>query len=231
MKKLIGTVVGVGMAIFVWAQDNENRYAQPELPGDLMIDFGFNFLYDAPPEMDETFFGSRTFGIYYSQRVQLNDYFTINPGIGFTAEKIRFGEPLNFQENDEGLIVFDTLRDFGSIRNNKLAVNYLEIPLEFRYYPLRTIGGEGLFIGVGGIFGLRVESHTKIKYTLNQEDRAQKLRAKFGLENLRYGIQARIGLRGIHVFGKYYFSDLFGTSPIEGSNPRFWTLGINVSGF
>ncbi len=233
MKKLIGTVVGMSLAILALAQDNDNksRYAQPELPGELLIDFGFNVLYDDPPQMEENFFNSRTFGVYYKHMISLNDYLTINPGLGFTAEKLKFNEEINFQEDMDGNIVYDTLRGFGSIRNNKLAMNYIELPLEFRYYPLRTVSGEGLFFGVGGMLGFRVESHTKIKYTLNNEDRAQKLRAAFGLEDLRYGIQARIGLRGIHVFGKYYFSDLFGTSPVQGTNPRFWSFGLSISGF
>ncbi|MEM9325402.1 MAG: outer membrane beta-barrel protein [Bacteroidota bacterium] len=234
MKKLIGTIVGVGIAVLALAQEaqeSKNRYAQPELPGDLMIDFGFNIMTDAPPEMGVNFFPSRTFGIYYIQKFKLNDYFTFNAGLGLTAEKLAFEEELNFQEDDDGMISFDTLTDFGSIRSNKLAINYLELPVEFRYYPFRTVDGEGLFVGVGGIFGFRMESHTKVKYTLEQENRVQKLRADFGLSDLRYGLQVRVGLRGIHAFGKLYFSDLFSETPVEGFNPNFWTFGVSISGF
>ncbi len=92
---------------------------------------------------------------------------TFNPAIGITAEKLRLDNNLNFQTTTDNSIVFDTLRNRGDLRTNKIAINYLEIPFELKYYPTRTVDGEGMFLSIGGILGARIESHTKIKYDFN----------------------------------------------------------------
>lgn len=223
-------------AVLAVAQGStDSRYAQPELPGSLMIDIGMNVMQDAPDLMDINVFNSRSVGIYYSQTFKISNRLTFVPAIGITAEKWRFDNRSNFQLDDEGLVVFDTLTNRGGLRTNKLAINYLDLPFELRFYPWKTVGGEGLFVGVGGIVGARIESHTKIKYdAADQSRRAEKLRDTFGLERFRFGVQGRIGLNGIHVFMKYYLSDLFESSeavPGGMATPSQLTFGINISGF
>lgn len=234
MNKIIGTGLCLFIAFFSMAQGSEdNRYAQPELPGSIMIDVGMNTMLGAPDEMDINVFNSRSVGVYYSHVFKMGSRFTFVPAIGITAEKWRLDNNSNFQLDDENLVVFDTLQNRGSLRTNKLAVNYIDIPLELRFYPWKTIGGEGLFIGVGGIIGTRIEAHTKIKYDADQTRRAEKLRDTFGLERLRFGLQGRIGLNGIHIFAKYYLTDLFesGAAPGGTATPNQLTFGINISGF
>ncbi len=231
MNKLI--LAGFLIIISMSAMAQKDRYAQPELPGDLMIDVGMTFLRDEPTEMPLQNFNSRSVGIYYSHYFKLTDRITFNPAIGITAEKLRLDNSSNFQADSDNSIVFDTLRNRGDLRTNKLAINYLEIPFEFRYYPKPTVDGEGFFISVGGILGARIESHTKIKYDFNNVRRTEKLRDRFGLEDFRFGAQARVGLRGIHLFAKYYFTDVFrpGQAPGGEASPGILTFGINFSGF
>lgn len=236
MNKFIGTGLCLIWAVFAMAQGgSDNRYAQPELPGSIMIDFGMNVMQDAPNEMDLNVFNSRSVGIYYSHVFKISDRLTFVPAIGITAEKWRFDNRSNFQLDDDAVVVFDTLLNRGSLRTNKLAINYLDIPLELRFYPWKTVSGEGLFIGVGGIIGTRIESHTKIKYdAADQTRRTEKLRDAFGLERLRLGVQGRIGLNGIHLFMKYYLTDIFeSTDAVPGgtASPSQITFGINLSGF
>lgn len=234
MNKVFAVGFLVLLSGFSKAQDNEDkRYAQPELPGDLMVDIGMTFLYNDPAELDIQNFNSRSVGVYYSQRFKLSDRFTFNPALGITAEKLRLDNNLNFQLADDNTIVFDSLLNRGDLRTNKIAINYIELPFELRFYPTRTVDGEGLFVSVGGIIGARLESHTKIKYDFNNIRRAEKLRDRFGLQDFRFGFQGRVGLRGIHVFYKYYFTEVFrpGRSPGENAAPGLWTFGINISGF
>ena len=234
VKKIIGTALCLLVGFISIAQNqNESRYAQPELPGSLMIDIGMNFMQDAPDAMDINVFNSRSVGIYYSHVFKISDQVVFLPAIGITSEKWRLDNNLNYQLNDENLLVFDTLQNRGTLRTNKLAINYLDLPLELRFYPWKTIGGEGLFIGVGGILGLRIESHTKIKYDADQTRRTEKLRDSFGLERIRFGLQGRIGMNGIHLFAKYYLSDIFESDATPGgmATPGQLTFGLNISGF
>lgn len=231
MNRLIGTVLFLAITLSASAQ--KDRYAQPELPGDLRIDIGMNFLRDAPEEIDVNVFNSRSVGIYYGQTFKLSNYFTFNPAIGITAEKIRNNNDQNFQIDANNDLVFDTLQNRGNIKTNKLAVNYLEIPFELRFYPTKTIDGEGLFVGIGGIIGARLESHTKIKYDTGSVNRGEKLRDRFGLEDFRFGLQGRVGLNGLHLFAKYYLTDMFrpDRAPGSGGSPSMLTIGLNISGF
>ncbi len=234
MNKIIGTGLCLLLAFFSVAQgSNESRYAQPELPGSIMIDIGMNSMNGAPDELDINAFNSRSVGIYYSHVFKISDRFTFLPAIGITAEKWRIDNSLNFQLDDQNAIVFDTLRNRGGLRTNKLAINYVDIPLELRFYPWKTVGGEGLFVGIGGIIGARIESHTKIKYDSDQIRRTEKVRDSFGLERFRFGVQGRIGLNGIHLFAKYYLTDIFesGAAPGGTATPSQLSFGINISGF
>lgn len=234
MNKIIGTALSLLLAFFSMAQDSsDNRYAQPELPGSIMIDIGMNSMQSAPDLMDVNVFNSRSIGIYYSHTFKMGSRFTFVPAIGITAEKWRFDNNSNFQLDGDNVVVFDTLQNRGSLRTNKLAINYLDIPFELRFYPWKTIGGEGLFVGIGGIIGTRIESHTKIKYDFDQDRRTEKLRDTFGIERFRFGVQGRIGLNGIHLFAKYYLTDIFesGAAPGGMATPSQLTFGINISGF
>ena len=219
------------MSLVLTAQ--QNRYAQPELPGEIMIDLGVNQLMQTPDIMEAKTIKSRSFAVYYMHIFKLNNYFTFNPAVGIAHEKINFERPVNYQAGDDETIVFDTLFNRGAITKNKLAVNYIELPIEFRFFPLKTVKGEGLFLGVGGIIGTRIESHTKVKYKVDENTkRSEKLRDNFGLANFRLGVQARMGLRGFHAFGKYYFTNLYGEGEgPEASTPSMFTVGITLSGF
>jgi len=211
----------------------EDRYAQPELPGNIMVDVGMNVLQGGPDEMSLQNFNSRSVGVYYSHVFKISDRFTFNPAIGITAEKLRFDNNLNYQLDSDLALTFDTLQNRGDLRTNKLAINYVDLPFELRFYPTKTIDGEGLFVGFGGIVGARLESHTKIKYEFEGVNRTEKLRDRFGLQDFRFGLQGRVGLRGIHIFYKYYFSELYRTGRAPGgeATPNTWTIGLNVSGF
>ena len=234
MNKIIGSVLCLVLATVVVAQDsNDSRYAQPELPGSIMIDIGISSFQNVPDLMDINVFNSRSVGVYYSHTFKISDRFTFHPAIGITAEKMKFDNNSNFQLDDQAALVFDTLLNRGSLRTNKLAINYIDLPLELRFYPWKTIGGEGLFIGIGGVIGARIESHTKIKYDADQTRRTEKVRDAFGIERLRFGLQGRIGLNGIHLFAKYYLTDVFesGAAPGGTSGPSQLTFGINISGF
>jgi hypothetical protein len=228
MKNLIAIALVVLSVTIVYGQKDDSP-VQPDIPGDLVFDFGFNFLQNNDG-LETQWFQSRSFGVYYMLTRKLNDYITVNPMIGISSEKYDWDANLNFTENDARQIVYDTIQGV-SVSKNRVAVNYVELPVEIRFFPWKTIEGEGLFIGVGAMIGGRFESHTKTQYTLeNGQRRQEKLRTSFGLEDVRYGVRGRIGLKGVNAFYKLYLSDLFRNSPAEQS-PTAWTVGINFSGF
>ncbi len=231
MKYVVGLVLlfGCGLAM---AQDG---IARPDVPGQLMIDFGFNYLDTEPDAIDQKGWPSKSASVYYVRRKGLSNKFSFYYGIGLGTEKLGLGDSATLVSGfDNGTeiepLAIVPLDNSISYNKNKLAITYLDIPVDLRFHPLGTQDGEGLFFGVGGILGLRINSHTKFKFDEGGETVIEKVKAGYNLSTFRYGVQARFGFRGVHLFYKQYFNDLF-KDQIGGANPRMVTFGINVTGF
>lgn len=210
---------------------NDERPTQPDYPGDLMIDYGFNFWTETPDNLPTRMWGSNSVGIYYAQRIAINNYLSFYPGVGFTFDKYAFESNYTWLQADDGTISLDSLNGI-LLTKNKISTSYFEIPLELRIHPFETVGGEGFFIGLGAVGGVRFGAHTKIKYNLEEDTYKEKLYGSFGINQFRYGVQARLGFKTFHLFGKLYLNEVFEEVPVaESPNPKAFTIGVTFSGF
>jgi len=228
MKHLFSIVILIFLSASALSQE-KSRPEQPDLPGELMIDFGFNMWDARPADLPGKFIGSHSFGIYYNNRVRFNDHISFHPGAGFTFDKYAFTGNYTWVSDLTNGVALDSMNAI--LTKNKLAASYFEVPLEFRIHPLGTVNGEGWFIGLGVIGGVRMNSHTKIKYKTTS-DVKDKLYNNFDLNRIRYGYQIRFGFKTVHLFYKSYLSDLFNHAPdASGISPKVTTIGITFSGF
>ena len=79
--------------------------------------------------------------------------------------------------------------------------------------------------------GIRIETHTKLKFTEADVKKVDKRRGGFQQNNLRYGIQGRIGYKGINLFYKHSLVSIFGANgPVNTSDTAYSTIGISISG-
>lgn len=241
MKYLLVSLL-LGFSSLAFSQASLNR---PNIPGELMIDIGLNYLDDEPLTIDQSGWPSKSAGLYYTRRILLNDKFTFNYGLGMGFEKIDLGDSTTLisQFYNEDTDAFEpvsiqplinrtdpTSDPFYAYTKNRLAIAYIEAPVEFRYYPLRTEAGEGLFVGAGAMIGVRFHSKMKLKYDYEGESIISKTTGTYNLNSFRYGVQFRFGFRGVHLFYKQYLSNLF-KDELGSADPRMSTIGINVSGF
>ena len=229
MKKVLGLIILYLNFFFGFGQE-EKRLQQPDIPGDIMLDFGFNLLMNNNELINTKIFPSRSFGIYYMAKRKLSDRFIFNPAIGFTFEKIGFADRANYQLNNLKTISWDTV-EVGELKRNRLAITYLEAPLEFRFYPNKTVNGEGFFVSFGAALGVKIASKTKIKYKLGGANLKEVNVANFGLSDFRYGILARVGFEKVNAFMKYYLSNVWRRAPIAQGTSSQFTFGINLTGF
>ncbi|MEP1097034.1 MAG: outer membrane beta-barrel protein, partial [Cyclobacteriaceae bacterium] len=223
MKYLFGFVLTLS---FLFSAAQEDGFTRPDIPGEVMIDIGFNSWSVTPDTLDRKGWASKSLGIYYAKRYRISNKFSFLPGIGLGLEKMGFESGVTFQDS----ALFYTRVPYTGITKNKIAFTYLDIPVELRFHPKGTEDGEGFFVSAGGMFGLKMGAHTKIKY--DEGDGVKKLKetGKFNLESFRYGYQVRIGFKGVHLFYKKYLSNAF-KEPIQGADPTMKTIGINVTGF
>lgn len=231
MKRTVGIAILLCLNLQVFSQDHD-RPKQPDLPGDLLLDFGFNRWSEQPDLFPSKIIGSNSIGIYYNNRFRFNDHISFYPAVGFTFEKFAFDDEFTWLQDADGTVTVDSLSGIIGVRKNKLVANYFEVPVEFRIHPLGTVNGEGWFIGLGAVGGVRFGAHTKFKYDLGDDTFKEKLYSDFNLSRFRYGMQARFGFKTFHIFYKMYFSNVFDSDPYTNSgNPRLSTFGINFSGF
>ena len=227
MKRLVGTALLLIITTCLFAQEKE-RPTQPNFPGDLMFDFGFNTWTNAPEEFNTKLWGSNSVGIYYSKRFEISKRIAFHLSPGVTIDKYASKGGNTWLRQSDGSVSFDSLNV--NFAKNKLVATYAEIPVEFRIHPLGTKEGEGWFIGLGAFAGRRVGAHTKIKYLVAEGEYKEKLYNDLDLVDFRYGLQARFGFRSFHVYYKHYLNNVF-NNDLGDSNPQTWTIGLNVSGF
>ncbi len=245
------------LSFHAFAQDSgssastEETY-QPNLRGSLLFGVGFNFLSNAPRDFEISPWRSKSVNLYYLYEVPLgNSRFSFNPGFGLGLEKYQFKNNtiLNYRDASEvpgfvsnsPILVMDTvsyaLGGNYPYNKNRLAANYIDIPLEFSFASNRTNPKAGLKLALGGKVGYLFSSHTKIKYEASaDETRKEKLKQSWGLNRLRYGAHARIGYGSFNLYFEYQLSPLFDNEfdgPLHrtGENPENFERFPEVKNF
>lgn len=236
MKYIYALLITVSfMAAQAQTQPEKGGIARPDIPGELMVDVGLNFWSSMPGALTRRNWPSKSISFYYVKRKELSSKFSFMYGVGISLEKMHLGDSSTLASSylpagDSVVQDVAIVANPFNLSKNKLAINYLDIPFELRFHPMGTEEGEGLFVGVGGIVGIRLKSYTKWKYDQNGETFKEKTTGRFDLKNLRYGYQVRAGFRGVHFFYKRYVSGVF-REELAGFEPVMSTFGINVTGF
>lgn len=106
-------------------------------------------------------------------------------------------------------------------KKSKLAATYINASL----MPMLEFGSggrdnswnwskyrnRGFRIGAGMYAGYRIDSWTKIKYSDNGDNKKDKDKGNYYLNNFRYGVKAQVGFRGMDLFFNYDLNDVFAT--------------------
>jgi len=141
-------------------------------------------------------------------------------GLGLTYNDYRFSNDYTI-ENDNGLVKPILLNKSG-LSKSKLSTTYLTVPLMLEFQIPVNGHDKRLYFSGGVIGGLKVGSHTKVK----QDGNKSKSRDDFNINPFRYGATARLGYKGINLFGTYYFSTFFKNS--RGPELFPFTIGIGL---
>ncbi len=245
MKNICLSVLWSGLLLsttMLWAQKEKSSYdyTQPDIPGSLDLEFGITFQNRAPESMALAPLGSRVFGVSYMHHIQIGKSgLHFSPGIGVNSEKYYYrNKTVLIIEADEvtGENITSAVAAsaiYGDdIKKTVLAINYLEIPLELRYYFNKDDQKRSFYLGVGGKIGWKYSSHMKIKYREDGQTKMIKDKQKFHLNDFRYGGQVRVGYGIIGAYGYMAFSELFKTGKApEQISINTWNVGLTLSLF
>ena len=83
---------------------------------------------------------------------------------------------------------------------------------------------QGFKIGIGAYAGYRLGSHSKIKFKENGDTDKDKEHSSFYLQNFRYGLRARIGIKSLDLFFNYDLNELFE----EGRGPELNAFSFGI---
>lgn len=205
--------------------------AEPDLPGTLTVDFGFNFLQNAPDNMNLRFWKSKGVGIYYLYDMPIGESkFSFHPGLGVGFESYAFSQNVTVSYPpgvDTAGIVTLAEDVYETVDKSKLVTHYVDVPLEFRFYTKEN--QRGFMVSIGAKVGYLFSSYTKIKYENEGRTFTDKSRQDINLNRLRYGASARLGFRGFNLHGQYMLSDLFKTD--GGPEVNNFKVGLSIALF
>lgn len=195
---------------------------RPDLKGDFSLSFGLNALQDNNVEnFDTKVWGSNSFKIGYLYPVQLgNSHFSFHGGLNLAFEKYAFDNryTLGYETDGETGVQTLVIDSIGSgivgpnsaVTKSKFEANYLNLPVEFRWYLNKAkIDNGGFYIGAGANVGYLLDGKTKIKYVQNDEKKKIKREDKYELNQFRYGVHFKVGVGGFGAYFNYHLSELF----------------------
>lgn len=210
--------------------------ARPDVPGTLIIDFGYNLLQNNEPQIDLKLLGSRTINFYYLYDIQIaKSNFFILPGIGVGLDRYKFDEDVTLTKTTDvdgnESVEFVEITG-GGVKKSLLAANYIDIPVELRFYGNPNDSKRSFKVGLGFKVGYLFNSHTKIKQDIDGDVSKYKVHNDFYLSKFRYGVTGRIGVGGFNVFYYQSLNTLFENNKGPGATDvNNATIGLSFTGF
>jgi hypothetical protein len=194
------------------------------------IDFGFNNYVTSdrsmvlPSDIDYMNLHSSkstAFNMNFSQlSLGIGRHFGFVTGLGFNWNNYKFSGNNNIQEGTDGVI--EMLDPGTSLEKTKLTTLYLDLPVLFEIQI--PVNNNHLNFAAGPIGGLKLASHTKMKF---QDGQKIKDNGDFSLNMLRYGLTARVGYENFQIYGTYYKTPLFKTGKGPGAHDLYpFEIGI-----
>ncbi len=202
------------------------------------IDLGFNtFLnadyseYSTPFMKPDLFRSNSTYINLVQQSIGLQanrNTIGLVTGIGLQLQSYRLERNTTIRELETGRIEPKTLV-FDQNQKSKLSIVSLTVPLlaEFQI-PVQNYQ-DRIHLSAGLYGGLRLSSHTKIKYRLDGKKEKLKTPGTYSLRDFKYGIMARAGYKRVNLFATYELVPLFQESMGPALTP--FTFGITLFKF
>lgn len=148
-------------------------------------------------------------------------------GLGLHLESYRLDKNTTITQAESGKIIPDTLY-FDQNQKSKLSIVSLMIPLMAEFQIPISHYENRLYFATGAYMGIRLSSHTKIKYRVDRKEKL-KVPGSYALQDYRFGLMFRTGYRWINLFATYELTPLF--SENKGPGLHTFTVGLTLLSF
>src|SRR5690606_26067381 len=133
--------------------------------------------------------------------------FSFAAGLGIASSNMVF--------KDQQVILGDTatqiqfVDDGGTYKRFKLSMNYVEAPLELRFFSNKENRNKGFKAAVGMKVGALINLHTKGVREFNNKPIREKESTRRFVETYRASATLRLGYGNFSVYGQYGLTNLF----------------------
>jgi hypothetical protein len=178
---------------------------------------------------------SRTFNMYLMLDFpfKTNPHFSVALGPGIATDNIFLDKRLANITGTTTTISFPNVADTSHFKKYKLAVAFLEAPVELRFTANPDAGSKSFKVALGAKVGTMLAAWTKGKTLENSagttiNDYIQKQKDKKYFNTTRLSVMGRVGYGHFTLFTSYALTPVFK----EGVGPKMNTLsfGLTLSG-
>lgn len=151
---------------------------------------------------------------FFMQRMNLvKHYVNLKYGLGLELNNYRFKSNISF--NEGGINPFDhsqniphpfVLRDSVNFSKNKLAADYVTVPLMLNFRTNPNSSDKGISISGGVSMGYLYSSRNKQK---GEARGKEKNRGDYDLEKWKFSYVGELGLGPVHLYGSYSPKSIF----------------------
>ena len=153
---------------------------------------------------------------------------SVAPGIGFSHVSYYHNSNMLEDSTSTSFNPIENFKDNDNFKRRKLGVNYLDIPIELRFFSKPSKKGQMFKVAVGFRTSLKL---TAINKEVNKEnDYYKKFKTK-GFQDVglfRGGPTMRVGYGGFNIFAFYSVTELFKKNQGPAMTP--FSIGISVTG-
>ena len=150
-------------------------------------------------------------------------------GLGVQFQSYRLNKNTTLQVDMTGQVLPKPLSKFEDNQKSKLSIVYIILPLLAELQiPVKNYENR-FFFSAGMYSGMRINSHTKIKYRADGKKEKLKTPGDYSLNKFKYGIMIRTGYRWANFFATYDLSPLFERD--NGPELAPFTVGVTLMSF
>jgi len=158
-------------------------------------------------------------------------YVMFTTGIGLTLNNYRFTTDQTLKTSGDTLgATFDFNESGNQIdySKNKLAVNYITLPLLLQFNSHEDVR-KSFHFAIGTLLNYKYNSHLKLVYNENGDKQKAKRQGEYYIQPFRADVTARIGYRNFTLFGTYALTDFFRSG--RGPEMHQFQFGVNLIGW
>ncbi|MDR0659475.1 MAG: outer membrane beta-barrel protein [Prevotellaceae bacterium] len=148
--------------------------------------------------------------IFRTFRITKNNLLNIQTGLGIDWGNYRFEDGWTIARQNGITVPSDKYRPNGEnlLSKSKLTTVYLNVPFLLKLnIPVSGSSRNHFYLSAGIIGGIKIGSHTKIKY--EDGGKKEKDRGSFNLNLLRYDLTFRAGYKWIGIYFNYQMTPMF----------------------